>query len=314
MRPVGGEIEVDLQENIFYTDSGRSSLRFFLKNIKPKKVLLPDFLCEVILDVLKSENIEYSFYHINKDLSIDKSSLKNNFDIFYIINYFGVIQDISNIEEIIKNKIIIEDNVFFYNFENRGFKKWFSFNSYRKVTNLADGSLIKTNLELKDSRENKNIFSRYKYEAKKIKYEFVKFNKQEEKKYLELFQKGEELLDKQNFIGKISDESIYLLTLYEYDKIKKIRKERFEKLYKEFNKYCLNKNPKEYSFFVLKLDNRNEIRKKLFEYKIFLPIHWPKITDNNLYNEIISVPLFENYSNEEFDYMIKILEKVINEH
>ena len=314
MRSIGGEIEVNFKENIFYTDSGRSSLRFFLRNIKPKKVLIPDFLCEVIIGVLKEENIEYSFYHINEDLSINEKSIREDFDVFYMINYFGVIQDISHIEKVIKNKIIIEDNVFFYNFENRGFEKWFSFNSYRKITNLADGSLIKTNLLLEDLREDKNVFSKYKYKAKQIKYNFLKFNKENEKKYLDLFEEGEKLLDTQNFIGKISDESIYLLSLYENSKIKEIRKKRFEKLYNNFEKYCVNEQPKEYSFFVIKLNNRDKIRKKLFEYNIFLPVHWPKILENVLYDKVLSIPLFENYSEEEFDYMVNILKKVINEY
>jgi dTDP-4-amino-4,6-dideoxygalactose transaminase len=314
MRVIGGEIEVNLEDKLFYTDSGRSSLRLFFRSVKSKKVLLPDFLCGVIIDILKSENITYSFYHINEDLTINKNSIDYNFDVFYFINYFGVIQNLQHIQNIIQNKIIIEDNVFFYNFKNRGFKHWFSFNSYRKITNLADGSLIKTNLDInKDLIENKNLFSKYKYNAKQIKYNYIFFNKKNEKEYLKLFERGEKLLDNQNYIGKISDKSIYLLSLYNENKIQDIRKKRFKKLLNEFEKYCVNKKPKEYSFFVMKLNNRDKIRKKLFDYKIFLPVHWPKILDNILYDRLLSIPLFENYSDEEFEYIINVMKRIIND-
>jgi len=281
--------------------------------MKPKKVLLPDFLCEVIIKTFESENISYSFYHINEDLTIDFDSVSDDFDVFYFINYFGVNQNID--KHFLKDKIIVEDNVFFYNFENRDFENWFSFNSYRKITNLADGSLIKTNLDIKNELiEDNSVFSNYKYQAKNLKYDYIFKDKGNERNYLKLFEKGEELLNNQDFIGKISNESIYLLSLYEHTKIQRIRKERFEKLYDLFSNFCLNKNPEEYSFFVMKIDNRDTIRKKLFEYKIFLPIHWPKITNNVLYDKIISIPLFENYTDKEFEYMVDILKKVLNEY
>ena len=316
MRPIGGEIETNFNEDIFFTDSGRSSLRLFLKNFKSKKILIPDFLCEIIIKVLKEEKINYSFYHINEDLSIDYEGIKNQkFDVLYVINYFGVLHNQQQLQNIIRDKILIEDNVFFYNFENRGFKNWYSFNSYRKITSLADGSLIKTNIKIKkDFIKDKNIFSELKYKAKCKKYNYVYHKEGKEEIYLKLFQEGEKILDEQRFIGKISDKSIYLLANYEYTKIRKLRKNRFKILYKKFSKYLLNKNALEYSYFVLKLNNRDKIRKKLFEYNIFLPVHWPKLTDNVLYNKVISIPLFENYLEEDFNYMINTIEKVINEY
>ena len=307
MRPIGGEPELFLKENIFYTDSGRSSIRVFFKNIQGK-VLIPDFLCEVISETLKKENIEYDYYHINEDLSIDFNTVKN-FDILYVINYFGIKQKIDiNLD----NKYLIEDNVFFYDFENRGFKNWFSFNSYRKVTHLADGSLIKTNLDIKFKQENRNLFSDSKYKAKKIKYDFIFNNKWLERDYLKLFKKAESILDNQGEIFSISDKSIYLLSLYNVKYYQDIRKKRFEKLLNELGDFCINKNPEFYSFFVIKIDNRDKFRKMLFQKNIFLPIHWPNNeVDNVLYDKVISIPLFENYDEKDFEYLIDSIKEVL---
>jgi len=307
MRPIGGEPELFLKENIFYTDSGRSSIRVFFKNIQGK-VLIPDFLCEVISETLKKENIEYDYYHINEDLSIDFNTVKN-FDILYVINYFGIKQKIDiNLD----NKYLIEDNVFFYDFENKGFKNWFSFNSYRKVTHLADGSLIKTNLDIKFKQENRNLFSDSKYKAKKIKYDFIFNNKWLERDYLKLFKKAESILDNQGEIFSISDKSIYLLSLYNVKYYQDIRKKRFEKLLNELGDFCINKNPEFYSFFVIKIDNRDKFRKMLFQKNIFLPIHWPNNeVDNVLYDKVISIPLFENYDEKDFEYLIASIKEVL---
>lgn len=307
MRSIGGEPELFLKENIFYTDSGRSSIRVFFKNIQGK-VLIPDFLCEVISETLKKENIEYDYYHINEDLSIDFNTVKN-FDILYVINYFGIKQKIDiNLD----NKYLIEDNVFFYDFENKGFKNWFSFNSYRKVTHLADGSLIKTNLDIKFKQENRNLFSDSKYKAKKIKYDFIFNNKWLERDYLKLFEEAESILDNQSEIFSISDKSIYLLSLYNVKYYQDIRKKRFEKLLNELGDFCINKNPEFYSFFVIKIDNRDKFRKMLFQKNIFLPIHWPNNeVDNVLYDKVISIPLFENYDEKDFEYLIASIKEVL---
>jgi len=313
MRPIGGEIEVNLQNSIIYTDSGRSSLRLFIKNIKPKKILIPDFLCKVIISVLEDEKIDFSFYHINEDLTIDYKSVKEQeFDIFYLINYFGVVQNLENIQQLIIDKIIIEDNVFFYNFNNRGFKNWYAFNSYRKISILSDGSIIKTNLSINTGFiENINLFAHIKYDAKQKKYNYLKFGNGNESSYLELFEKGEALLDNQKVIGKISDNSIYLLSIYDYSKIQQIRKYRFNLLYRIFQDYVLNKKAIEYSYLVLKLNNRDKIREKLFKQNIFLPIHWPKVTNNSIYDKVLSIPLFENYTDNEFENLISTLKRVI---
>jgi len=310
MRVIGGEIECNFNENIYYTDSGRSSLRVFLRNFQNKKILLPDFLCEVVVNILESENIKYEFYHINEDLSMDENTIKNkNFDVLYIINYFGKLQNLSlNLDD----KIVIEDNVFFYQFENRGFKNWFGFNSYRKISELADGSLIKTNLDIILNKNNSNEFSDFKYKAKYKKFKFIYKKEGNEEEYLNLFNKGEKYLDESKNIGNISDKSIYLLSLFDYRKSQNIRKKRFDILYKEFGNFCINKDVKEYSFFVIKIQNRDIFRKELFKKKIFLPVHWPKSSiDNILYDEIISLPLFENYNDVEFRYLVNSIKEVL---
>jgi len=310
MRVIGGEIECKFNESIYYTDSGRSSLRVFLRNFKNKKVLLPDFLCEVVVNTLENENIKYEFYHINEDLSIDENTIKNkNFDVLYIINYFGILQ---NVSLDLDTKIVIEDNVFFDKFENRGFKNWFGFNSYRKISELADGSLIKTNLDIILNKNNSNKFSNFKYQAKDKKFDFIYKKEGNEEEYLNIFNKGEKYLDESKSIGNISDKSIYLLSLFDYKKSQTIRKKRYDILYKAFGKFCINKNPKKYSFFVIKIKDRDIFRKKLFKKQIFLPIHWPKPNiDNVLYDEIISIPLFENYNDEDFEYLVNSIKEIL---
>jgi hypothetical protein len=314
MRPIGGEVELkSLNNNVFFTDSGRSSLRLFLKNFQDKKYLIPDFACQIVEQIFRQEKINYDFYHVNTDLSIDIQSVKGkSFDVLYLINYFGIIHDLTDLE--IDDKIICEDNVFFFDFDNfHKARNWYAFNSYRKISELADGSLVKTNLDINKKLINRDTayFSQIKYSAKDIKYRYLYQQHGCELDYINKFNEAENLLDKQNEIFQISNFSIYLLAKHHLSEEQTIRKRRFKQLYELFSEFCINTDPYYYSFFVMNIKDRDYVRKKLFEENIFLPIHWPGAGEVNiLYQTLISVPLFENYTDDEYEYIINNIKKL----
>lgn len=313
---IGGELPVQQSNlSIYFSDSGRSSLRLFLRSDanRYKKYLLPDFLCEIIENIFIEEKVQYQTYHVFKNLSIDNGFINNTeFDVLYIINYFGQYLDLSNLN--IKDKILIEDNVFFSNFENRtNHTQWFGFNSFRKISPLADGSMIKTNLLIKSDLilKKESPFSKIKYEAKSIKFNYLKFAHADESTYLKKFVEGEEILNQQNKLYSMSSLSQSLLLEQNFSS-NQTEQKRFKQLFEIFPNLCLNSSAKETKFFILFIENRDKLRKKLFKKNIFLPIHWPKSTNNNiLYDKVISIPLFHIYTDEEFNFMIQEIKKLI---
>ncbi len=308
MKPIGGELSVKpLNEHIYFTDSGRSSLRLFIRSgNQNKKFLIPDFLCEVIENILIQEKVNYKFYHILEDLTIDtKTVLNEQFDVFYTINYFGQLTHIKHLP--LEEKIVLEDNVFLYDFENRNnFKYWFGFNSFRKISSFTDGSLIKTNLDIDNTqiKQKEANFVESKYQAKSLKYNYLTNLIGYEKDYMRLFEDGENLLDKQRDIFQMSKNSIFQMMQYCTGTEQSISKKYFDFLHKQFPSHCLNNNVDFYSYFVIKISKRDDLRKYLFSKKIFLPIHWLQSTRNNtLYKEVISIPLFSRYSMDDMKYI-----------
>jgi hypothetical protein len=318
MRPIGGELEANnISDTILFTDSGRSSLRLFIRSgYKDKKFLLPNYFCEVIEKVLIEENIIYEFYNIKDDLKMDtKSIVSKDYDVLYIINYFGIQQKLEDIN--IKNKIIVEDNVFFSNFyNNNNYKLWYGFNSFRKVTNLSDGSMIKTNLEIDKSLilNQEAPFAKEKESAKVIKYEYIYNNKFDEQKYIGKLKEAESSINKQYKIYMMSNKSLYKLGYSNLFSNQSILKHRFNKLKVVFSRNSLELNIIEYSFFILKIKNRDLLKKELAQKDIYLPVHWPKSSQNNiLYEELISIPLFSNYTDDEFNYLIQCVKELLDE-
>ena len=309
MRAIGGELEIKIfNYKSYFTDSGRSSLRLFLRSSSntEKKYLLPDFFCAVIENIFKAEGVNYSFYRVNQDLTFNIDEiLKEDFDVLYIINYFGKQAKMES--SLLDNKIVIEDNVFFFNYDNNlNYKNWFAFNSFRKISKLSSGSMIKTNLKINTEliKISDAPFHHLKNIAKNIKYEYINNNLYTEQDYLEKFNEAEESINIQSDIFTMNSKNISLLLSLNINTEQEIKK-KFEKLLNFFSDECINKECQYYSYFVISIANRDEFRKKLMNDNIFLPIHWPKSTTHNeLYSNIISIPLFEGYSDLEFSHII----------
>ena len=313
MKPIGGEIAIKDQEEIsFITDSGRSSLRLLLRSGKfsSMKFLIPNFFCSVIEEVLIAEKVNYSFYDINEDLSINNETINAvNYDVLYVINYFGKISDLSSID--LSNKILVEDNVFLYNFENyQNSENWYAFNSYRKFSPLTDGSLIKTNLRINPSEIN-NIqapFSSIKRDACKKKYAFISENKSSEIEFLQLFNSGEKEINNQNDIYCISPQSLNLIFKGDFNN-QEILKSRFVELQDLTQKE--SELPSYFSFFSFVLRNKKGFLEFMKRNNIFLPNFWPETTQkNDLYTNLVVIPLF--YNDIEFKYVKEMLKTFLD--
>lgn len=313
MKPIGGEIAIkDQGETSFITDSGRSSLRLLLRSgkFRSMKFLIPNFFCSVIEEVLIEEKVNYSFYDINEDLSINNETINAvNYDVLYVINYFGKISDLSSID--LNNKILVEDNVFLYNFENyQNSENWYAFNSYRKFSPLTDGSLIKTNLRINPSEIN-NIqapFSSIKRDACKKKYAFISENKSSEIEFLQLFNSGEKEINNQNDIYCISPQSLNLIFKGDFNN-QEILKSRFVELQDLTQKESAL--PSYFSFFSFVLRNKKGFLEFMKRNNIFLPNFWPETTQkNDLYNNLVVIPLF--YNDIEFKYVKEMLKTFLD--
>jgi len=312
MRPFGGELEQLQNDNtVLFTDSGRSSLRLFIRSgYAQSKFLLPNFLCGIIEDVLVQEGVDYEFYTITSDLKIDRSSMLNKeYDVLYLINYFGIYHHLDKNDLI--GKTIIEDNVFFSNFHNKSnYKNWFGFNSYRKVLNVCDGSLIKTNLLIEDQLIE-NLDSKFVYDkrqAKNVKHEFIHNNIGREADYLTLFKKGEIKLNRQRSIHRMSSESIYHVC--NKNDNQEQSKKRFDVLAELFPEAQFDGVFEYFTFFPFRLKERDAFMNYLSNKNIYLPIYWPgNINNNKLHGILTTIPLSTVYTNLEFNHIINTIKE-----
>ena len=74
MIPIGGYFSLEINEGqelhgqALRLNAGRYALEYILKARKYRKVFIPYYICESILQPIKRLGLEYEFYHINEQL------------------------------------------------------------------------------------------------------------------------------------------------------------------------------------------------------------------------------------------------------
>lgn len=151
--------------DLVFTKSARDAWKLILKSIKHKSsftnILLPSYIGYTeregsgIFDPVEQIDSQFSFYKLNKDLSIDTENLQElidngNFNVMLIVHYFGICRnDLINIKDICeKNKIIlVEDCAHAFHIgaekETLGVTGDFSFYSVHKYLPVSTGGILK---------------------------------------------------------------------------------------------------------------------------------------------------------------------------
>lgn len=277
-----------LQSTDVYTySSGRAALYQILKYLQKEKgvnrILLPDYLCSSVLVPAKALKLEYKFYPIDEALELEQEAFAKLYDkatAVLVINYFGL-KDLSKqitfIRELDNNAIIIEDDVqAFYEFKKDLGDVDFKFTSLRKTFAVPDGGLVKTNHQL-PIIETPNTFGQYKAAAGLLKS--MREGNFNDHIYLEMFEKGEDLIDSELecCMSRIA-EKLYSIVDDERVKVRRLNNARFivDELVNKGLRSILPLLEDHVPLFIpVYLENRDEVRRRLFQHEIFCPVHWP---------------------------------------
>lgn len=337
---IGGEFQIAVTDilnaqnrhfdapDVYAYSSGRAALYQILKFLKQEEgitlVLLPDYLCSSILVQIKDLELEYKFYPIDEQLELiesDFSKLYTKGSAVLLINYYGLKNlscQINFVRGIDEKAIIVEDDVqAYYEFKKPLGGVDFKFTSLRKTFAVPDGGLVKTNYHL-PKVTTPNTFGQYKAAAALLKsMREGNFNDQI---YLELFEKGESKIDseKECCMSQIA-QKLYSFMNEDHVKVRRLNNAHY--LTEELKKIgiipLLSMEEDHVPLFVpIKMSNRDEVRKALFQKEIFCPVHWPldgmKIKrGEQMSKEEISLIIDQRYGRKEMDRIISIIKDSI---
>lgn len=331
---LGGEFEIDLSTqrdtfqpapDTYYYASGRAALYQILKSLgkKVNKIWFPDWLCHTMVDAAKQAGIEYTFYALDDffqaSLSALDASVFKDGDLVLLINYFGL-QDLTGTAKVIKdaypNSIVIEDDVqAYYSFaETTNPYADYRFTSLRKTFAIPDGGLVYTKRPMPLVTQP-NTFAKYKIDAGVMKLHRGEQGVKDED-YLALFEKGSALID-DNYESMMSYDAEMLFVGTDFQWVKQKRQENAAYLIEGLNSLGIKTmidvpNDSVPLFVPIWLEDRDAIRKSMFQHEVFCPVHWPLEglslkKGAEMAQHELSLIVDQRYSKEDMDLILSLL-------
>lgn len=288
-------------------NTGRNALLYLLKTLNITKIYIPFYLCDSIRIVCENNKIDLEQYNINKELLPDFDKQLRNNEYIYIVNYFGVINNLKALE--LKKEF---GNIIFDNAQAFFQEPIFSIPtiySCRKFFGVPDGAylatntIIKENLDIDISKDRMtHILGRYEINAN----EFYKDFKENDNSFKSVPLKRMSLLTKN------------LLKMIDYNQVKKTRNRNFmilDKIFRDNNKFgiCCGEGPYAYPLYC---ENGMAIKKRLVNKKIYIPTLWPNVLnlencplEIDYANNILPLPVDQRYDEKDIQY---IADAIIN--
>lgn len=316
MNPIGGYFELELRKGKeYHTDairlnSGRNAFEYILRAREYKKVYLPYFTCDVMLEPILKLKLKYEFYHINEQLEpiFDFNKIGED-ETFLYTNYFGIKSlEVTKISKTCPNLIIDNSQAFF----EKPLAGIDTFYSPRKFLGVPDGSYLYTDKYLQIELVRDKSFTRFSHLIKRI-------EEGAEIAYGD-FKANDESIKGQS-IKLMSSLTQALLCNVDYNNVIEVRKRNFlfinENL-KNINKLklpdLLDFVPMVFPFWTDKVALRN----LLIQNKIFIAQYWPNVLkwlnndtiEYNLVTNVVHLPLDQRCHFNELEKIMKLISYV----
>ena len=317
MNPIGGYFELELRRDKEYhskaiaLNTGRNALGLILKVKKYKKVYIPFYTCDAVLEPIRKIKIPYEFYSIDKSFEpIFNFSILKRTDGFLYTNYFGL-KDKFITELVVRCKNLIIDNS--QSFFSLPMKDVPTFYSCRKFFGVADGAYLYLSGAPKLDFPLDYSLGRFKHLLKRIELGA-------EAGYGDFKTNDNSLIGQP--IKRMSNLTKALLCNIDYGSVKKIRRENFLFLHRRLSKYnelaiYITKKaiPMVYPFLI----TQPGLKRKLIENNIYNAIYWPNVfswtsehaQEYKFAKYIIPLPIDQRYGKKDLTYLTSILLKSI---
>ncbi len=311
---IGGYFELELRHGIQYhsqaikLNSGRHCFEYILRLRGYRKVYIPYYTCEVLLEPIKKLGLDYDYYSIDESFepSINVSNIRAN-ECFLYTNYFGLKEVfIRSLPD--NNNIIIDNSQAFF---ARPCPHFDTLYSPRKFFGVPDGGYLYTfdNQKLDVDLPQATSYQRCAHLLKRIDlgpelgYTDFKVN--------DLQLSGEELMQ----MSKLTHR---LLSSIDYEQVKTKRSSNFNTYHEMLGKHNMLSTslftdaicgPLVYPF----MTNKDDLRERLISKRVFVPQYWhnvlewrcPGSLEYDFAKHIVPLPVDQRIVIEDIEVIIK---------
>lgn len=301
--------EFSLHKNAHFLNSARHALEFILLDLKDvKKVWIPYFTCEVVLQPLNRLGIAYEFYHINDSLKIDVDIRLDEGEYLVYTNYYGLMDSyVLDLVTQYGNRLIVDNAQALFAPANDLINQFYS---PRKFVGMPDGGIAVTNFVC----DTQNLPDSLSYDCCSHLLKRVELDASDA--YRD-FQENDGKIDEKSMC-KMSELSKRVLLSVDLENVKKIRRENFNHLHSVLGKRNRLNIPSMDSFacpLVYPFFADKTLKKKLIQNKIFVATYWPNVfewtkpedVEYQIAENVVCLPIDQRYGIENMDFILQVI-------
>ncbi|MBQ9095354.1 MAG: hypothetical protein IJY53_03375 [Akkermansia sp.] len=310
---IGGYFELELRQGEEFhakaiaLNSARNCLEYILLARKYRKVYIPLYTCEVVLEPFHRHNIAYEFYSVNMQLEPSDYPELAADEAFLYTNYFGLKQEaVEKIASLYGKQTIIDNAQAFYAPPLPGID---TFYSPRKFFGVADGGYLYTdaptlpNIPRDYSWERMQHLTRRADESAEAGYSFFRTN-------------SESLSNAPiRYMSRLTKK---IMCSCDYAYAKKQRLANYRTLtyhLSSLNLLNITSNIGAIPMAYPLLSNDVSLRNRLIQHRIYVATYWPNIfqwahkqsLEQVFTKKLIPIPIDHRYSEEDMRKIVDII-------
>lgn len=324
MKEIGGYFELELPhivtypkgEDALYVNSARHAFEYILRNSgNVKRVLLPRYTCEVMLEPLKRLDIPYTFYDITTDLTIKKLPELSADEYIVINNYFGILDTyVDRIASHYGDRAIIDNAQAWYKPALPGIKAIYS---PRKFFGVPDGGVAENIAPL--SEGNEPLPTDHSWE--RCSHLLKRLEMPASEGYRDFNINSDKLSN--DVLKSMSPLTRRILANIDFRKACEIRKDNFLYLHRalcEAGVKNMLEIPELKDFacpmvYPLLIPEGAQVRKKLIEGKVYVATYWPNVfdwaadgsTEYFLAANLLPLPIDQRYDTADMQRIVSLI-------
>lgn len=315
MEAIGGYFSLELplfkeyHQGAIKLNTGRNCLEYILRCRHYKKVYIPYYTCDVILEPFHKLGIEYTFYHINLDFEIADDIHPQMGEAILYTNYYGLKQKyVEILAERYGQKLIVDNTQAFYAKPINGID---TFYTCRKFFGVPDGAYLYTDKLLDEELEQDVSYERMSFLLKRI-------DLGAEAGYADFREQSHLLIGQP--IKRMSKLTERLMQSIDYEKSAHTRRNNFcilHELLKKTNKNRItlddNAVPMVYPYY----SDKERLREYLINNKIFIARYWPNVLEwcqsgdweYQLSENLVFLPIDQRYNEEAMEIILNLIKR-----
>lgn len=313
MPEIGGYIELErnhgraLHEELTAVNCGRNALAYLIEVRGIKSIALPYYICGSVTALCEKYGLRVRSYRLRDDFRPDMDGLSDD-EWLYVVDPYGQLTE-DDIKEIkaAHGKTILDNAQAYFKEPVPGVDTVYT---ARKFFGVPDGGFVAT--EAKLGRELETDVS-----GGRMSFLIGRFEGRASDYYDEYAANNKSFANEP--LKAMSSLTMNLLKGIDYDFVRARREENFDRLHLALggsNELRIRRpeGPFAYPYMVR---GAAEIRRKMIERKIYIPILWPDAAsaapegsfDRRLSADVLPLPVDQRYGAEEMDIMIDALKE-----